>query len=245
MQVIEPIRNINDITLIENWLATKSAVDEYFRRRNQLIWVMGVSTGLRISDILGLDISNVQDKTRIRIREKKTGKYKEIPLSDKIIGLLHKYLPYRLQYDTKYTKALFLGKKGARLDRSGAYRLINSACTELNINANVGTHTMRKTFGYHHYQKFKDVVLLQQIFNHSAPHITLRYIGITQDQINNSYKALNLFESEQARTRAPKSGRKERHRSSDSAIVNAIRDYLENNGVRHRDFCEYLLSLAS
>ena len=55
------------------------------------------------------------------------------------------------------------------------------------LNINVGTHTMRKTFGYHHYQKFKDVAILQKIFNHSSPQVTLRYIGIEQDQIDESY----------------------------------------------------------
>ena len=43
---------------------------------------------------------------------------------------------------------------------------------------------------YHHYQKFKDVVLLQKIFNHSTPEVTLRYIGINQDIID---KNLNNF----------------------------------------------------
>ena len=46
---------------------------------------------------------------------------------------------------------------------------------------------MRKTFGYHHYQKFKDIAMLQKIFNHSTPQVTLRYIGIDQDQIDYSY----------------------------------------------------------
>lgn len=157
-----------------------------------------------------------------------------------------------MQYDTKYTKALFLGKREARLDRSGAYRLINKACSIVCPNVNVGTHTMRKTFGYHHYQKFHDVVLLQQIFNHSAPHITLRYIGITQDQINDSYKALNLFDDPPAkiepRTEVLRAERKsikpvikkekQREKRDDTEIIAAIKDYLENNGVRHRDFLQ-------
>ena len=257
--LVEPIRNKTYIIQIENWLATKSASSEYLRRRNQLIWVIGVSTGLRISDILRLDIDDVRDKTRIIIREMKTGKRKEIPLSNKIIDLLRRYLPYRQQNDIEYTKALFLGKKGARLDRSGAYRLINKACEIVCPDINVGTHTMRKTFGYHHYQKFHDVVLLQRIFNHSAPHITLRYIGITQDQINDSYKNFNLFEETSTKIEPetevikppPKpikpvvKKEQQRDKKSDSEVIQAIKDYLENNGMRHRDFCEYLLSLAS
>ena len=62
-----------------------------------------------------------------------------------------------------------------------------NSCKEAGLQERVGTHTMRKTFGYHHYQKFKDVAMLQKIFNHSSPQITLRYIGIEQDQIDESY----------------------------------------------------------
>jgi integrase len=68
-----------------------------------------------------------------------------------------------------------------------AYYIIKNACEEAGIEERVGTHTMRKTFGYHHYQRFKDVAMLQKMFNHSSPQITLRYIGIEQDQIDESY----------------------------------------------------------
>lgn len=51
---------------------------------------------------------------------------------------------------------------------------------------NIGTHTLRKTFGYFHYKRYKDVALLQQLFNHASPSITLRYIGITQDEIDDT-----------------------------------------------------------
>lgn len=259
MFFVEPIRDKKNIIQIENWLATKSASSEYLRRRNHLIWVLGISTGLRISDILGLNIDDVQFKDRIILKEQKTGKRKEIPLSDKIIDLIKKYLPYRLMYGQNYTKALFMGKKHCRLHRSQVYRDINEACENICPDVNVGTHTMRKTFGYHHYQKFHDVVLLQQIFNHSTPQVTLRYIGITQDQINDSYKALNLFDEQPVKIEPeteiiktlPKTIKpvvkkeQQREKKSDSNVIQAIKDYLENNGIRHRDFCEYLLSLAS
>lgn len=51
---------------------------------------------------------------------------------------------------------------------------------------------MRKSFGYHHYKKFKDVAMLQKIFNHSSPQITLRYIGIEKDEIDESYSQFVL-----------------------------------------------------
>lgn len=74
-----------------------------------------------------------------------------------------------------------------RLDRVSAYRIINRACLQAGVSENIGTHTLRKTFGYHHYNKYKDIALLQKIFNHYSPSVTLRYIGIDQEQINKSY----------------------------------------------------------
>lgn len=51
---------------------------------------------------------------------------------------------------------------------------------------------LRKTFGYHFYQKYKDIALLQELFNHSAPSVTLRYIGINQDMIDVAMKEFKL-----------------------------------------------------
>jgi integrase len=56
----------------------------------------------------------------------------------------------------------------------------------------IGTHTMRKTFGYHYYKATIDIAMLQDIFNHSAPSITKRYIGITQDEIDKSLEGYRL-----------------------------------------------------
>ena len=74
------------------------------------------------------------------------------------------------------------------MDRITAYRLLNRVCNLMNLDIKIGTHTLRKTFGYHFYKQYKDVVMLQKIFNHSNPAITLRYIGIEQDEVYKSYE---------------------------------------------------------
>ena len=53
-------------------------------------------------------------------------------------------------------------------------------------------HTMRKTFGYHAYKKGMDITIIQKLLNHSSPSITLSYIGITRDDLDNVYLNLNL-----------------------------------------------------
>ena len=145
MSTVEPIRNKADIKKVENILSIQS-------KRDLLLFEIGINCGLRISDILRLNVGDVRDKTHIQIVEKKTGKFKKFPINSKLKPMIDDFI------------------KGRRNKES------------------VGTHTMRKTFGYHHYKMFKDVVMLQKIFNHSSPQITLRYIGVEQDEIDDSYK---------------------------------------------------------
>ena len=97
----------------------------------------------------------------------------------------------KLQADYDY---LFKGRNGENkpISRVMAYMIINQACKKTHITDNVGTHTLRKTFGYHHYQTFHDVAILQYLLNHSSPSITLRYIGITQDNVEDTLKQFEL-----------------------------------------------------
>ncbi len=180
MNFVEPIRSKEDIKKVEQYLAQKSL-------RNRLIFVFGINTGLRVSDILGLNVSDVLHKTHVEIREQKTNKYKKFPLNTKITGLLKTYLE-----DKELDEPLFMGKKNGRLHRSQVYRFLNEACRACGVKSRIGTHTMRKTFGYFYYKQYKDVALLQRILNHSNPAVTLRYIGISQDEIDNSYTNFEL-----------------------------------------------------
>ena len=174
MNIVQPIKKIEDIQKIKKYLAKKP--------RNALLFSFGINTGLRISDILSLDVGNVKGRAYIEIREKKTNKYKKFPLNRFLkeeIDLFVEGLPSE--------QPLFYTQKHCRLDRAQAYRILNKAAQAVGVKERIGTHTLRKTFGYHHYKKYNDIVLLQKIFNHSSPSVTLRYIGIEQDTIDESY----------------------------------------------------------
>lgn len=175
MNVVEPIRSKKDLRKIEGILRKQGL-------RNLLMFTVGTNCGLRISDILNLDVSDVKGKSYINIIEKKTSKYKRFPINAKLKPLFEIFTKNRA-----LNEPLFLSMFGNRMERTQCYRIINAACKKAGIEYRVGTHTLRKTFGYHHYQKFKDVAVLQKIFNHYSPQVTLRYIGIDQDIIDESY----------------------------------------------------------
>jgi integrase len=77
------------------------------------------------------------------------------------------------------------------IKRIQAYKILNRAAKKIGISE-IGTHTLRKIFGYHFYQRTKDVALLQGIFNYSSLLITLRYIGINQDIIDEAVDDFSL-----------------------------------------------------
>lgn len=179
MNVVQPIKKLEDIQKIKKYLAKKP--------RDALLFSFGINTGLRISDILSLDIGDVKGRDYIEIREKKTNKYKKFPLNRFLKEEINLFVE-----DLPWGQPLFYTQKHCRLDRAQAYRILNKAAQAVGVKERIGTHTLRKTFGYHHYKKYNDIVLLQKIFNHSSPSVTLRYIGIEQEDIDKVYRNFYL-----------------------------------------------------
>src|SRR5690625_3579496 len=154
--------------------------------RDVLMFLFGINTGLRVNDLVRLKIQAVKDQDRLTIREGKTHKRREIYL-----GMLRDDIDSFIKGKHEETY-LFESQKGNHhITTTQVYRILTDAGDYLGRN-DIGTHTMRKTFGYHHYQQFKDVAILQEIFNHSEPSITMRYIGIRQDEINASLADFRL-----------------------------------------------------
>ena len=181
MTSVEPIRDKEKIELVKRILKGNGT-------RNFLLFLLGINVGLRISDILKLKVEDMKDKEYVTIKEKKTGKIKRFPITDSYKTVLKEYI-----CDKHPNDWLFPSQRGDKpITRIQAYRIINNACFKAGIMTNVGTHTLRKTFGYHFYQETKDVALLQSLFNHSAPSITLNYIGINQDMIDISLRSFSL-----------------------------------------------------
>lgn len=175
MQTVQPIRDKNDIEKMKNVLKK----DSY---RNYMIFLLGINTGLRISDLLKLKAEDIRGKTHITITEQKTKKIKRFFINPQLKKELDKYI-----LEMEDVEYLFKSRNNANkpITRVQAYRILNKAAQKVGLNE-IGTHSLRKTFGYFHYRKHKDVALLQNLFNHSAPSVTLRYIGINQDVMDES-----------------------------------------------------------
>lgn len=172
MNFVQPIRDQEKIDEIKEYFKAESA-------RNYLLFLMGINTGLRISDILKLKVADVKGQ-HIIIREQKTNKQKWIRITPSLKREIKIYIE-----DMQDHEYIFKSRQGVNkpIGRSMAYKILRRAAEKFKLR-DIGTHTMRKTFGYHFYQQTKDVAMLQELFNHSSPDITLRYIGVNQDSMD-------------------------------------------------------------
>lgn len=178
MNFVQPIRDPEQIQQIKEYLKEKS-------ERNYILFVMGINTGLRISDILKLKVGDLKG-SHISMREMKTGKQKRIEITSTLKRELRRYIEERENHEY-----LIRSRQGKNrpIGRSMAYKILRSAAEEFGLDE-IGTHTLRKTFGYHMYKQTKNIALLMEIFNHSSERVTLRYIGVNQDVMD---KAMRKF----------------------------------------------------
>ncbi|MEB8773376.1 site-specific integrase, partial [Bacillus cereus] len=165
MNFVQPIRDSEQIQQIKEYLKEKNA-------RNYILFVMGINTGLRISDILKLKVGDLKG-SHISMREMKTGKQKRIQITAALKRELRWFNENR--EDDEYLLKSRQGKNRP-IGRSMAYKILSGAAAEFGLDE-IGTHTLRKTYGYHMYMQTKNIALLMEIFNHSSEKVTLRYIG--------------------------------------------------------------------
>lgn len=176
---VEPLRTSSEIEDMKN------ALYELGGKRDRFLFVFGINTGLRISDIISVKVGQIRAKPYTDIIEQKTEKVRRVHL----LAIQPEIIDYTEgMADDDF---LFPSRNGGHIGRTQAYRILCQAGSWIGRD-DIGTHTMRKTFGYHYYKKTHDIATLMEIFGHSAPSITKRYIGIRDDEIADSLRDFRL-----------------------------------------------------
>jgi integrase len=178
---VEPIRRIKDIETIKRLLSNKP--------RDLALFTVGINTNLRASDLLNLKVSQVRGlkpKDEIEIKEKKTGKARRITLNKACVNAIRDLMASKPFNEDDY---LFQGQRSIVLIVPSANRLVKSWCKAINLKGNYGSHTLRKTWGYHQRVTFGvDLPRLMVCFNHSTQRQTLDYLCIQPEEIRDVYE---------------------------------------------------------
>ena len=195
MEYVEPIRDRKKITQIKNLLRGEA------RQRDLLLFVVGINTALRVSDLLKLQIGDFVERdgtirSRFWIREEKRGKRNEVIINDSIQEALQEFLAaYPAITDSASHFVFFNTRTGDFNDpikRGQAWKFISTICADVGLRGNYGTHTLRKTWGYHARMSGVDLALIMHQLNHNSLAYTKRYIGITDDELEAVVRKLNL-----------------------------------------------------
>lgn len=172
---MEPIKDFDMIKNISDYLLANSKLHG---TRNQMMWLMGIYFGLRINRLVEFKVRDVRDKDIIHIRETKRNKERKLIINNELNKYLSEYIKDKEDYEY-----LFASQKGTKpITRQQAWRIIKDAAQAFGLD-NIGTHTLRKTYGYIIYIKSdKDAVAVKEALNVGSVEVALRYIGVIKDQ---------------------------------------------------------------
>lgn len=201
----EPIKSMEDIDRICDYLKKRK------RWRDYMLFVVGINFGLRVSDLIQLRFSNLINdnltfKDTFPVFEKKTRntrrrkKNRYITINSAVIEAVTVYLEHTP--DVSLSDYMFRSNshnslgKNKPITRCSVDLILKGISADLNLNMKISTHTLRKTFAYHQMVMSNNdprkLLLLSKMLGHSSIGITMDYIGITGDEIEEAYRNLNL-----------------------------------------------------
>lgn len=199
-QTVYPIKTHKDIIAMANWLY------EHKDNKYVLAFTLGINLGLRANELLDLRMNQVfspngsvrliedEEDTSdgIDIYQSKTKKHRTVFLNAACKDALEWAFPIKGAY-LHSEEYLFPSREGGAIQVGTFRKVLKEAAAACGLKQNIGTHTCRKTWGWHQYKYNSekanlDITMLQRAFGHSSPEVTLRYLGITDEEDKALYK---------------------------------------------------------
>ena len=199
-QTVYPIKTHKDIIAMANWLY------EHKNNKYVLAFTLGINLGLRANELLDLKMNQVfsldgsvrliedEEDTSdgIDIYQSKTKKHRTVFLNAACKDALEWAFPIKGAY-LHSEEYLFPSREGGAIQVGTFRKVLKESAAACGLKQNIGTHTCRKTWGWHQYKYNSekanlDITMLQRAFGHSSPEVTLRYLGITDEEDKALYK---------------------------------------------------------
>ncbi|WP_110113504.1 tyrosine-type recombinase/integrase [Bacillus sp. CGMCC 1.16541] len=171
MKTVEAIKDEEKLKSMKAFLQSRSA-------RDYCLFLLGMNTGIRGQDLLHVHVKDVVSESGDLLHYLQSSVYTNPPvyLNRDVRQAIQQCIEEGHLQATDY---LFKSKKTSEaITRQQAYRIINEAAKQAGIEGSIGTHTLRKTFGYHAYAKGIAISLIQKRLHHATPSETRHYIGV-------------------------------------------------------------------
>lgn len=186
---VDPIKTTEHINQIIQYYLSHKDTKNHIWIRNAMLFIVGCNFSFRVSDLCRLQAKHILNpdntfKSHVIIKAKKTGKTHKIAINQAVRNIVTKY------YNTvgswpQQTDYLFSSTRGNHITEDAVQKLMKSTERELHLPYNMGSHSMRKSFGYWVIQNNKTspqvLIDLQDMYGHSNQRDTLRYIGLEQE----------------------------------------------------------------
>lgn len=174
------------------------SADDIILLRDMALLELLYGSGLRISEALGLDVDDLRPESgHVRVMGKGS-KERIVPLSDTCISALNRYLAVRSEIPpVRGERAVFLGRRGKRLDRRQAARILEERAKEAGIPQHVSPHDLRHSFATHLLEGGADLRAVQELLGHSRISTTQRYTHLNLDALSRIYDSAHPLAGEQ------------------------------------------------
>lgn len=175
-------------------------IREYFRMRDKVVILslinIGVNVALRYSDLSKLCFEHIRPNAVMSIVEQKTKKRRDFKLNKTCLQQIKVLKKYYLSKGISPTGYLFKSMKFSYVQKGEDHflsirsfnRYLKEVEKDLQLNYSIGSHSLRKTWGYFHYKKHKDIGIVMKILNHTSAETTLRYLGFQREAIYKVYE---------------------------------------------------------
>jgi integrase len=179
VEAVKKIEQVNAITFL---------LEKHHSSQFSDIWNLGINLALRITDLLSITKDQVNlERGTISIIEDKTNKSATIKLNHKALEIVTRLMTNKVFLFESTSRNVNTVKHLSRQAVAQAFKSVGEI-----VGVHLGTHSMRKTRGYHLYKKTNDIASVMKMLRHSNQATTLKYIGITQEDIDNDFMELVL-----------------------------------------------------
>ena len=186
------MNEVNAVKSKEEICAIEALLNKHHGRIYADVWRAGVNLSLRISDLLSVKYAELDTQNGLyALTEGKTGKQREVGLNNKALEIIErrkKEYPddlYLFQVKSNRTNGTI--KAISRISVSRAFKDVGER-----LGLKINTHSMRKSLGWAMHANGEPIERISRVLNHSAPAVTMRYIGITKQDVIDSYHMYEL-----------------------------------------------------